>query len=142
MTTRHFASRQEPLYPLRAFFAALLLYVLISFREVSAWTMPVWLTLAFGVIPALGALVLGRGRGGTVGDRVKASLLSVGLSMAIYTCFHLIRLHRGIGSAGGPEVFFVVLAISVMYAVGASAVCILVGRLWAMAGAARAEGNK
>ncbi len=145
MTTSRYDYAPEPLYPWRAFFTALVLYALLSVREVSDWTTPVWLTVAFGVIPALGALVLGRGRGGTVGDRIKASALSVGMAMALYTGFHLIRLHRGIGSASDAgtavNVFFVGLTVSLIYAVGASVVSAVVGRLWSVVGARRAEEN-
>lgn len=123
----------DKLHPWWASMLALLLYLLLSVREMSAWTRPVWMVLAFAVIPGISAFALGRG--GTLRERISASLWSVGLAMAGYTAFQLVRLHRGIGSTGdagtATNVFFVILTVSVVYGVVAGVVCAAVTQLWA-----------
>jgi hypothetical protein len=141
MTTRSYGRTYPRLYPWRAFAVALLLYLLLSVREMSAWTRPVWMILAFGAVPGISAFVLGRG--GTTRDVVRASFGSVGTAMALYTAFHLIRLHRGIGSTGDAgtavNVFFAGLAAAIVYGLLAGAVCAGVAQLRARLGSKGTE---
>ncbi|MES2459615.1 MAG: hypothetical protein V4671_03470 [Armatimonadota bacterium] len=138
MTTYSYSPAGDRRYPWRAFFVALLLYIFLSIREMSAWTTPVWAILAFVAIPGAGALALGQWPGGTFRERFWVTLGSVGTAMALYTVFHLIRLHRHIGStsesATAVNVFFVILSISVLYGIGAGLIGAAVGQIRARVG--------
>ena len=113
------------LRPWRTFFIASALYFLLSLREISQWTQIVWFLLAFVAIPIGMAFVLGRGGGVPFGERVRASLWSVGLAMGFYTAINLLRLHAKIGS--GSNVFLLVLVVSIVYAIIAGGVCAIAG---------------
>jgi hypothetical protein len=143
-TPQRFQPAIASLYPWRTFFLALLLYVFLSFRDLTVWTKPVWAILAFIAIPGLSAFALGRG--GNPGPHVRAAFTSVGWAMGLYTAYHLLRLHSRFGLTGDAgtsmNVFFAGLFVTVVYALGAGAVCAIVGRLWALTGAKRSSENR
>ncbi|MCW3100403.1 MAG: hypothetical protein JWL77_6021 [Chthonomonadaceae bacterium] len=82
----------------RGFIVAILGYLFVSLQQPLGWGMPLWIFLAFLLVPGLAGLAVGfaqRGAG-TPGRSLWTAIKSAGKAMALYTIMHLLLL-------GGPH---------------------------------------
>ncbi len=119
------------------FCLGLLGYLLVSVREPLEWRMPVWIILAFVVVPGLVGWVAGLGQVPERGICFRAGLRTAGWAMFLYASLTLIVLsHRIPADAGSGQEFWAGLLVSVVYALLAGTVAGLVSMA---AGRRRAE---
>lgn len=78
----------------RGFWAALLCYLLISFKQPLGWGMPVWIFLAFLLAPGIVGLIVGLQQKilGSPGTSFWTGFKSAFWVVAFYTIFHLLML--------------------------------------------------
>lgn len=107
------------------FWLGLLLYLLLSMQQPDGWRMPLWILLAFGIIPGLIGLLVGwkQGPEPTVPMKFWAGLKSAAWAMAFYAFLNstvlLVRLHQP--DSNGAR-FLAVLLTTVVYALIAGCV--------------------
>jgi hypothetical protein len=82
----------------RGFGVAFIGYMCVSLQQPLGWGIPIWIFLAFLLVPALAGLATGlvRRGAGTAGGSFWTGFQSVGAAMALYTVVHLLLL-------GGPH---------------------------------------
>ena len=82
----------------RAFVAAIVGYLCVSLQQPLGWTLPLWIFLAFLLVPCLVGLLVGlrQREGRAPGRSFWTAAKSAGIPMGLYTALHLILI-------GGPH---------------------------------------
>ncbi len=95
-----------------------LCYLLLSTRQPPQWTVPVWATLAFLLVPLIGGFAAGRWQGPDrpAATRFRSGCFAVGWAMALYTGITLISLREKIHTGSSSQVLLVGLFVTGVYA--------------------------
>lgn len=82
----------------RGFIVAILGYLCVSFQQPLGWGIPLWIFLAFLLVPTLTGLAVGLAQrgAGTPGRSFWTALKAAGKAIALYTIIHLLLI-------GGPH---------------------------------------